>query len=928
MHLLHSHKNLKFLRTILLLNFIFLLVLAGHSAFALESFSTRQISQQQDTTKKAINKVIPNSNTAAKIPVGLQQDTAKKDTSKVKVGGAAGAKGGVVKQGDSKIEYSAVDSTKYSKDNSIIYLYGKARVIYQSFELDADYITYNSKTNTVFASGRKDSRGKYLGKPIFKMEKQGSSIADSLFYNTKSGKGTVFNTFTEQEGGFFSGGQSKRQPDNEIHLKGMTYSTCNLPHPHFGIFITKGIVTDKQIITGPVYLKIEDIPLPLGLPFAFFPKPNKRNSGIIMPNVGDDYTRGFFFRDGGYYLNLNDYWDAKILGTLYTRGSYGMSVTSNYVKRYKYNGSIKVDYNSNRYGLEGTPAYEPRKDYSIQWVHSQNANAHPGTNFGASVNIKTSGYNLNTAGGTSYDFRQITENALSSSVSYGRTFADGKVTFSAAARHNQNTQSKTVDVTLPDIALGVQTFPLFKQKGVGEQKWYNKITVGYSMVASNSISTSDSLLFTRKSLDRLKNGFSHTVPVSINFTALKYFNFSAGGTYLEKWQFQSVRQTAIRGIMSNGVLQADQIVRDTIQGFNRSGEYSINMGVSTKIYNTLQFKKMGNLKALRLVMTPNANFSYRPDFSDPSKGNYKTLLYQDGTPVYDPFYGRNKRYSIHEGTLYGGPGEGRNASISFGLDNTLEAKVFSKKDTTGTGMRKVPIIQGLGFNGSYNFLAPAFKLSELSFSGRSQFTDKFGITYDGSFNPYAVADSTINGVYQTKKLVDRYTLPRLTRFSVSFGYSLNAEAFRKRNESLDKTTKKVQQNGMTPEQAAQLAEVSKDPNAFVDFKIPWNFTFSYRFDYSKQATGLLPTATNTLNFNGDFNVTPKWKVQFTSGYDFKSAGLSPTSFAIYRDLHCWDMSINWIPIGPYRSYNLTIKVKASILQDLKLSKQQAYYTRF
>ncbi|QNK64506.1 LPS-assembly protein LptD [Pedobacter sp. PAMC26386] len=912
---------MKFLRTIILLNSIVLLVLAGHSAFAIGNFSARQVLQQQDTTKKDLSKIKPGA--GVKSPV--LQDTTKRDPSKAKVGGA---KSTVVKEGESKIEYSAVDSTKYSKDKSIIYLYGKARVIYQSFELDADYITYNSKTNTVFASGKKDSKGKYLGKPIFKMEKQGSSVADSLFYNTKSGKGTVFNTFTEQEGGFFSGGQSKRQPDNEIHVKGMTYSTCNLPHPHFGIFITKGIVTDKQIITGPVYLKIEDIPLPLGLPFAFFPKPNKRNSGVIIPNVGDDYTRGFFFRDGGYYLNLNDYWDAKILGTIYTRGSYGVSLTSNYVKRYKYNGSIKLDYGSNRYGLEGTPEYTPRKDYSIQWVHSQNANAHPGTNFGASVNIKTSQYNANTGGGGTYNLNAIAENALQSSISYGRTLADGKVTFAAAARHNQNTRSRSVDVTLPDISLGVQTFSPFDSKNrLGEQKWYQKITVGYSMVASNSISTVDSLLFTKKAIDRLRNGFSHTVPVSVNFTLLKNFNFSAGGTYLEKWQFQSVRQTALRGTLLNGVVQPYKTIIDTVQGFNRSGEYSINMGMSTKIYNTLQFKKLGNLKALRLVMTPNVNFSYRPDFSDPSKGNYKILRYQDGAPVYDDVYKRDKRYSIHDGTLYGGPGEGKNASISFGLDNTLEAKVFSRKDTTGTGMKKIPIIQGLGFNGSYNFLAPSFKLSDLSFSGRSQFTEKFGITYDGSLTPYGVKDTTdINGT--RKVLVDRIVIPRLTRFALSFGYSLNAEAFKQRNENLDKTTKKVQQNGMTPEQAAQLAQVSSDPNAFVDFKIPWNFTFSYRFDYSRQRDGTMPTTTSTLNFNGDFNVTPKWKVQFTSGYDFRTSGLSPTSFAIYRDLHCWDMSINWIPIGMYKSYNLTIKVKASILQDLKLSKQQAYYTRF
>ena len=895
--MLHSYTNLKFLQAVILISSIVLLVFAGHSAFAASTFSYQQEIQQQDTTK---------------LPLGMQQDTSKKG----------------VKAGVEKIEYSAVDSTKYSKDKSIIYLYGKARVIYQAFELDADYISYNSKTNTIFASGRKDKKNRYVGKPIFKMDKEGSSVADSLFYNTKSGKGQVFNTFTEQEGGFFSGGQSKRQPDNEINVKGMTYSTCNLPHPHYGLYITKGIVTDKQIITGPVYLKIEDIPLPLGLPFAFFPKPNEKNSGVIVPTVGDDYTRGFFLQNGGYYLNLNDYWDAKILGTFYTRGSYGASVTSSYKKRYKYTGNIKTDYASNRYGVEGTPEYTPRKDYSIQWTHTQDANAKPGTNFSANVNIKTSGYNTNTAGGNSYNYQAITENLLSSSVSYSKNFSNG-INYSLAAQHNQNTQTRDVSVTLPSFNMSVPSFsPFDSKKRVGDQKWYQKLTIAYTVQATNNLITKDSLLFQPGILNKLNSGFQHQIPVSINFTAAKYFNFTAGANYTERWQFQSVRQTAIRGILSNGVVQPYTVFRDTVNGFNRSGEYNINMGVSTKVYNTLQFKKMGNLKALRWVMTPSVNGSYRPDFSALSRGNFKELQYQDGEYVWDPVYNRRKRYSIHDGMQYGGPAEGESGSISFGIDNTVEAKVFSAKDTTGSGTRKVPIIQGLSINGSYNFLAPSFKLSDLSFSGRSQFTDKLGVTYDGSFSPYAYRDSLTSPTTSVRTIIDKYTIPALTRFGLSFGYSLNADAFKKRNEAIDNTKDQIQKTGMTPEQAEQLRQVSNDPNAFVDFNIPWNFTFSYRFDYSKPRTSFRSEITNTLNFNGDFNVTPKWKVQFTSGYDFKTNGLSPTSFSIYRDMHCWDMSIHWIPIGTYRSYNLTIKVKASILQDLKLSKQQAYYTRF
>lgn len=915
--MLHSHTNLKFLRLIFLLNSILFLATAGNVAYA---SSMRQIIQQQDTTKLDTTKRAALKSGALK-PGTLAQDTTKK----------GGLKGGKPKQEiDTKIEYSAEDSTKYSKDKSIIYLYGKARVIYQGFELDADYISYNSKTNTVFAKGRHDPKGKYVGKPIFKMDKDGSSIADSLFYNTKTGKGNVYNTFTEQEGGFFSGGQSKRQPDNEIHVKGMTYSTCNLPHPHFGLFITKGIVTDKQIITGPVYLKIEDIPMPIGLPFAFFPKPNKRSSGVIIPSYGDDYTRGFFLRDGGYYLSLNDYWDAKMLGTIYTRGSYGVSLATNYVKRYKYSGNIKLDYASNRYGLEGTPEYTPKKDYSIQWAHTKNANASPGSTFSASVDIRTSSYNNNTAGSNTYNVQAITQNILSSNVNYSKTLLDGKGNFTFGASHSQNTLSKSVDVSLPTIGLSINSFSPFDSKNrVGEDKWYQKVTVGYTMSAQNSIATYDSLLFNKDALKLLKNGIQHVIPVGVNFTAFKYFNFGASTTYTERWHFSSIRQTAIRGILQNGVVQPYTLATDTVYGFNRSGEYSLSGSLSTKIYNTAQFKNWKKLKALRWVMTPSMSFTYTPDFSELSRGNYKELLYQDGGHVWDSYYNRNKRYSIHQGSQYGGPGEGQSASIGFGIENTVEAKVFSSKDTTGSGTKKLPIIQGLSLTGNYNFLAPSFKLSTLAFSGRSQFTDKLGITYGGTLNPYAVRDSLLNGTRTGMKLlVDRITIPRLTHFDLSFGYSLNADAFKKRNENIDKATNQVAKAGRTPEQIAALAALSSDPNAFVDFNIPWNFTFSYRFDYTTQPTGLLPVITNTLTFNGDFNVTPKWKVQFNSGYDFKANTLSYTTFSIYRDLHCWDMSINWVPIGTYRSYSLTIKVKASILQDLKLSKQQAYYTRF
>jgi hypothetical protein len=884
---------LKLLRYIILLNSVLILTFVGNKALAFSNLSMMQVQQQTDTSKRDTTKNQPRSSS------GL----------------------------DDMVETYARDSTKFSKDKSIMYLYGKARVVYQTFELDADYIRYDSKNNTIFASGLKDAKGRYTGRPIFKMEAEGSSVADSLLYNTKSGKGTVFNTFTEQQGGFFSGGQSKKQPDDEIHLKGMTYSTCNLPHPHFGIYITKGIVAEHQIITGPVYLKIEDIPIPLGLPFAFFPKPNKKSSGIILPSFGEDATRGFFLKDMGYYIGFNDYLDARIMATAYSRGSYQVDVASNYLKRYKYNGNINISYASTRLGLEGTPEYTPRKDFHINWTHSQNPNAHPGSVFSASVNAGTSSYNASTAAGGSYDVRSLSQNTLASSISYGKTA--GIFNLTAALSHSQEIQTKTLSLTLPQVSLTMNTInPLDSKNRVGEQKWFQKLTLGYSMQASNSVSTTEELLFQPGGFKRFQNGFNHSIPISLPFNVAKYFNFNANAQYTEQWHFQTVSEKMMRLVN-----RPDSLVYDTIQGFKRSGEYNIGIGMSTKIYNTAQFKNLGNLTAIRHVMTPSFNLSYRPDFSKLSKGYYKELFYQDGTRVMDPSYpGQTRRYSIFDRTLFTGPSQGQAALLGFSLDNTVEAKIKSEKDTTGSGFRKLAIIQGLNISGSYNFLAPAYKLSTLNFSGRSQFTDKLGINYSGVLNPYATKDTLVNNLV-TKKLIDRYTfqnakLPRLTSFGFSFDYSLNPESFKKRNENLNQLKNQTNQAGLTQEQSEQLNAISRDPNAFVDFNIPWNFSFSYSFQYATTPEGTTPRYTNALTFNGDMNVTPKWKVQFHSGYDFQQKDIALTNISIYRDLHCWDMSINWVPFGPYRSYSVLLKVKASILQDLKLSKQQGYQTRY
>ncbi|RZK53072.1 MAG: LPS-assembly protein LptD [Pedobacter sp.] len=850
----------------------------------------------------------------------IQQDTSKRDTSKKASPNNSGL--------DQKVEYRA-DSVRFSKNKSIIYMYGNARVNYGDFELDADYIRYDSQNKLIFASGRTDPKtNRYVGKPIFKSGTDGSAIADSLYYNSESTKAKVYGVFSEQEGGFFSGGQSKKQIDDELHIKNVMYSTCNLPHPHFGILITKGIATEKQIISGPMYMVFEGVPTPIGLPFAFFPKPNKRTSGIILPSPGEDATRGFFLQNGGYYLGLNDYWDAKLLGSIYTNGSYETNLTSNYIKRYKFSGNIGISYNSVKNGLEGTEAFEnPNKDFSIRWSHSQNANANPGTTFSASVNVTSSSYYTNSPANLNYDLNAIANNTTNSSISYSKTFSNN-MNYSLSMTSNQTLRTRDVSIRLPDATFNVPTFSPFDSKNrLGEQKWYQKITIGYALQGTNAIDTKDSLLFQNDGLKRLRSGFSHSIPINMSFTALKYLNFSLGGSYNEVWNFQHINK---RFTSFDDGTYTERI--DTLSGFKRAGSYSLSTSMSTKIYGQKKFKNLGNIMAMRHVITPNVSFNYSPDFTKAGRGPFLAAIDQNGKEIRDT-YQQPLTYSVFQGMAYQGSFPGKAAAIGFGVDNTVELKVKSSKDTTGTGERKIPIIQGLSISGSYNFLAPRNKLSTLSFNGRSQFTDKLGINYNGTFDPYDL-DESIDPVtgQRTFTRSNNFTLrrggrlARLTNIGFSFDYSLNPDALKKKNEANDKLSETAKEKGLSPLQSEQLAAISRDPNAFVDFNIPWNFSFSYSFQYSNDFG--VSTTSNTLNFNGDFNLTPKWKFTFNSGYDFQNNGLTPMNIGIYRDLHCWDMSVNWVPYGAYKSYSVTLKVKASILQDLKLSKRQGFYNTY
>jgi len=810
----------------------------------------------------------------------------------------------------SLINTTAEDSSRMDYKNNMLHLYGDAKIKYEDFELAADYIRIDNNTRTLFASGSYDHNNRYRGRPIFTRQAEPPTTTDSLYFNFDTKKVKVYGVFSAVDEGFIQARQLKKNEYNEAFIKDAMYSTCSLPEPHthFGIHLTKGIVTEKNIVSGPAYLIMEDVPLPfIFVPFGFFPKNDKRSSGFMFPTFGEDGTRGFFMRDLGWYFGLSDYWDMELRGTLYSKGSYELSSMARYRKNYRYDGGFSIRYARTRNGVEGTPEYRPQQDFNITWNHSQRQEANPGTSFSASVNVGTGSYFSRTGAGGTYDFDQITRNSMSSSISYGKVFGDGRFNFTSSLSHRQDISTGSIYLELPSFNLNMTSFNPFDSKDrIGEQKWYQRINVGYSLQGRNSIDTKEDLLFRKESIQDFKSGLQHNIPVSLSLNVLKFFQFNSSVNYTERWYFQTIR----KGL--DNTAGGYETVIDTVQGFSRAYNYSVSSGFSTKIYGMKSFK--GKLAAIRHVITPSVSFQYTPDFSNSRFGFYRN--YTSPTGVVQP-------YSIYEGAVFGGPGRGESMGIGFSLDNNLEAKVRTTDTTSKDGFKKIQILQGLSFSGNYNFVADSFKLSNIGFSGRtSLFDKKLGLSFNGSFDPY-VYDK------ENRRRVNRYAiqdgkLARLTNFGLSMDYSFNADAAQSRDENLNQLDE--QRKDMTPVQQEQLNRITSDPNAFVDFKVPWNLAASFSFYYSNP--GYQSSITSTLNLYGDLSITPKWKIQYNSGYDFKAKKITLTQFNIYRDLHCWDMSFGWIPFGNYRSYTFTLRVKASVLQDLKLSKRNDYYNSF
>lgn len=783
------------------------------------------------------------------------------------------------------VKYKAKDSLRFEVDSEKVYLWGEAEVIFGATSLKAGHILMDMKNDLVYAYGIPDSAGKMSQFPEFTDGAQNFK-SKRMMYNIKTKKGKIYEVDTQEGEGYLHGEAVKKDSNDVVYMSRGRYTTCNLDHPHYYFGLKKlKVIPDDKIVTGPANLVIGDIPTPLALPFGFFPNHKGRSSGIIIPQYGEAANIGFFLKDGGYYFGINDYVDLTIKGDIYTRGSYGLRAASSYVQRYAYQGDVSFSYANIKIGEEGFPNYQLNKDFFVRWKHAQDPKSRPNSRFSADVNAGSSNYNKFNSANTT----DLLSNTFQSTIRYDYTVPNKPINFSLTGRQSQNTINRTVDITLPEANLLVSRFFLFKRKDhVGPTSWYQNITSSYTGKLANQLSTGDSLLFAGDiDWDRnLRNGISHNIPLTTQIKMLKYFTFSPTINYTESWYLRSIQKNY------DPVLQQIQV--DTLRGFSQARDLSFSTQLRTVLYGMYQLKG-GPVKAFRHAMTPTIGFTYNP-------GITKNLRVQSGAE------GKVVEYSRFEGSLFGAPNAKERGDLNFSLVNNIEMKVKSSSDSI-TGYKKVKIFDNISFDGNYNFLADSFNLSAININARSQPLDFLFFNFTSQLNPYALDE--VSG-----RLVDQYqwdkmgTLGRLTSASMAVGLNLRS-----------KNAAPVTQSSKAS--AEELAQVNSNREAYVDFNIPWSLNVSYNFIYSKPA--FETTITQALSFTGDINVTDKWKVGFNSGYDLKMKQFTYTSMNIYRDLHCWEMRFNFIPFGFRKSYSLDINVKASILQDLKLSRKRDWY---
>ncbi len=784
----------------------------------------------------------------------------------------------------SKVDYRSSDSLRFDAIAQIVYLYGDAEVKYENMTLTAAYIEVNLKHKTLYSTFRPDSAGRKAGIPEFQQDND-RFTADEIRYNFDTRKGKIRGVYTQQGEGYVYGETVKKIGDYE-YIRHGTYTTCDLKDPHFAIATGKlKIINDRKIVSGPAYLTIGGVPTPLAIPFGFFPNRKGRTSGIIFPTYGESADLGFFLKNGGYYFGISDRLDLALTGDIYTKGSYGLQSFIRYANRYRYNGSLSVSLSEIRTGDPELTTFNRSRDFFVRWSHAQDPRARPNSVFSANINAGSSAYYRNNIS-TPENFLT---NTFQSSVAYSLSFPNKPYSLSMSMSHSQNTQTRDVTVTFPNANFSVNRFyPFGRRVKAGASKWYEKIGMSYQANLQNTVQGKDTVFFDRGFTDRMRYGLQHTVPLSTSVKVLRHFTLSPSVNYSEKWYLKTIRK---RWDADSGIVRTD-----TVDGFRAAREFSASASLNTRIYGMFQFRK-GRVMAIRHVMSPSLSFSYRPDLSDPFWKYYRE--------VQSAADGSVASYSVFENAVFGGPGQGLQQVIGFGLDNNLEMKVRKQTDSAEV-IKKVKLFESLSIGGSYNLAADSLKLSSIAVNARTTVLDRINLTFGSTFNPYAI--DSAGRVYDRYEWAEHRRPARLTGASGSVGFNLlHAPSAKKPKASGD-------------EEEYVLAH----PGDYIDLEIPYSLSVNYSLFYARPGNEKA-TVTQTVNFNGDLSLTPKWKIIFSSGYDLMQKQWSYTSLSFYRDLHCWEMRLNWVPLGGYAYWNFQINVKASVLQDLKLTKKRDYY---
>ena len=769
------------------------------------------------------------------------------------------------------IKKYASDSIKFNIMQKKIYLFGNAYIEYDQTKISAGYIEINWADNTIYAENYIDSLGNKIGYPIF-TEKGESFSAKSIKYNFTTKKGYIIKISTEEGEGYVLGEKVKKTKDNIYYLHKGDYTTCDAEKPHYSIRARRiKIIPGEKIITGPAYLNFFKIPTPLILPFGYFPAKNKQTSGILMPSYGESESLGFFLKDGGYYFAINDMIDLSLKGDIYTKGSWGLKSNMRYKKRYKYNGEVNLNYGNMINSIRGFPDYSVKRDFFIKLRHQQDPKSNPELKFSANINAGTSSFHKNN----SFNNDDYLSNTFQSSINISKIWNDKPFNLSANFNHNQNTQTKIINLTLPSVTFNVnRIFPL---KNIGKstkRNWYHKVGISYNMNIKNNISIEDSLLFTNKAINNFRNGIKHNIPISTSIKIFKYFTLSPRFNFNERWYLSQINKTWNDSIL----------ITDTLQKFTRAHDYSLSAGINTKVYGMLQFKK-GKISAIRHVITPNISFNYQPDFSKEIYGYYKS--------VQNNINGNTEEYSIMQNGIFGSPSRGKTGNINLNIANILEMKVRNKRDSIEK-IEKLKILENLSISSNYNIFKDSLKLSQINLNARTRLLNTFDITFTSRYDPYISNNSGTGNINKFEIANNR--LARLTSINTSVGMNINNQTFSSKEENKS-------------------------------YKAPWNIQANYSLSYNKgYKSSEFADTIQSINMSGNIQLTPKWKINIRSGYDFNNNDITYTSIDIYRDLHCWELLFNWIPIGFHRSYTLTIRVKADTLKDLKFEKKKDWFT--